>query len=77
VENLVKATTGATKEQVLTVVSAENLLVETADDGPGEDQTPIPMPLKTRNLTDLTTARERAAQQHAQDQDTVRAAAIV
>src|ERR1700744_802123 len=33
VENLLKSTTGATKEQVLTVVAAGTLLAEIADDG--------------------------------------------
>jgi hypothetical protein len=33
VENLLKSTTGATREQVVTVVAAGTLLVETADEG--------------------------------------------
>jgi hypothetical protein len=39
VENLLKATTGATKEQVLTVVAAGTLLTEIADDGTVDEVT--------------------------------------
>src|ERR1700679_2428686 len=39
VENLLKSTTGATKEEVLTIVSAGNLLVQAADDGTVDEVT--------------------------------------
>jgi hypothetical protein len=39
VENLLKSTTGATKEQILTVVAAGTLLTETADDGKVDEVT--------------------------------------
>jgi hypothetical protein len=41
VENLLKTTTGATKEQVLTVVNVGTLLVEAADDGTVDEATGV------------------------------------